>query len=156
MGEGLRVWGRGCGGGAAAAGEGLRVWVWVWVCGDRLRVSSERLSHPQPQCLCCKQELGCQRSVDPWEQVPGYVLTVTRKWACPACGAWGEGHPPGSSPALGPESVPFQWLDLLCWEGSTQGSTPEGPQRPLTRPGLSSLVGEALGFRLGHMEWGFG
>lgn len=46
-------------------------------CGDGLRVSSERLSHPQPQCLCCKQELGCQRSVDPWEQaVPGYVLTM--------------------------------------------------------------------------------
>lgn len=96
---GLWVWGRGCGSG----GVGLQVWGrGCGAVGEGLRVSGERPSHPHPQCLCCKQELGCQRSVDPWElAVPGCVLTTTRMWVRPACGAWGGGHPPALVLPLG-------------------------------------------------------
>ena len=100
-------------------------------CGDGLRVSSERLSHPQPQCLCCKQELGCQRSVDPWEQaVPGYVLTLTRKWACPACGALGEGHPPAPVLPLGRNQCPFSGLTCSAGKAAPRVPRLRGPGDP--------------------------
>lgn len=88
--------------------------------GEGLQVSLERSSHPRPQCLCCKQELGCQRSVDPWEQaVPGCVLTATRMWACPACGAWGKGHGP--------------WAGIGAFSASTCSAGKAAPRAPCLR-----------------------